>query len=205
MYMAAIGHVHGNLPALTAVLDALDDEGILTVLNTGDSVGGSMSNEIVEVLRERNVLSVLEEADRRVVHFLRKRATLQKKCSPEEFAALEQAFESLHPENIEYLRSLPRSKTYEFEGIHILLCSGTPSNPAGTLSEDDSEDMFRRQREIANADIIIGGGTHDAYARTVDGTLFVSPGACGQEHIATYALIDTEVQPWTVRFCETKY
>lgn len=210
MYFAALGHIHGNLRALEAVLDVLDDEGIQTVFNTGDSVvGHAMANEVVELLRSRHVISVLGEGDRRAVHFLRKRATLQKKYSEKDFAALENAFESLRPENIEYLRSLPRARNLVVEGLNILLCHGTPANPAATLSETDNIELFRRQRELAAADIIIGGGTHEAYSREVDMTLFVSPGTVGGDadgdSQATYAVIDTEVQPWATRFFEIQY
>ncbi len=207
MYLAAIGHIHGNLPALTAVLDHLDDEGILTILNTGDSVvGHPEANEVVDLLRSHNVMSVLGEADRRAVHFLRKRATLEKKYSPEEFVAVEQAFESLRPENLEYLRGLPRARACNIEQLNILLCHGTPANPAATLEETDSVDLFKRQREIAVADIIIGGGTHQPYARLVDATLFVSPGSVGSKpHTATFAIIDTENQPWETRFVAVNY
>lgn len=205
MFIAAFGDVHGNLPALGAVLTAIDDAGIQTILNTGDCVGGyPWPNEVIDLLRTRRIPTVQGEMDRRTVHFLRKRETLRRKWSQAEFEAMRETYEALRADNLEFLRELPHQRTFILEGLHLLLCHGMPNSPSGALSEDDSEDRFRRLREAANADIIVCGRTHIPFARMVDATLFVNPGAVGvptdDARLAHYAIIDTETDPWAAHF-----
>jgi len=210
MYLAAIGDIHGNLPALEAVLAAIDDAGIQTIVSTGDAVVGyQWPNEVVELLRNRNIPSVQGELDRRVVHFLRKQETLRQKLSDDEFEALHQTHATLHSHNLEFLRSLPRRRMLHVEGIDICVCHGTPTSQSETLDEEDPPGKFRRVRELTNAQIVVSGATHQPLSRTVDATLFVNPGAVGVApagaRIATYAIVDTETDPWEARIREQAY
>ena len=210
MYLAAIGDIHGNLPALAAVLAAIDEEGIQTIVNTGDAVvGHPWPNEVVELLRSRNIPSVQGDLDRRVVHFLRKQETLRRKLSPDEFEALRQTYTAIQSLNLEFLRTLPRRRMLHVEGADICVCHGTPTSQSDTLGEEDPPAKFRRVREMTNAQIVISGATHRPFSRTVDATLFVNPGAVGAGHggarIATYAIVDTETEPWEARIRELSY
>ncbi len=78
MLMAALGDIHGNLPALQAVLDAIDAEGIQTVVNTGDTVVGyPWPDDVIARLRERDVPSAQSESDRTVFRLARKTVNRQ--------------------------------------------------------------------------------------------------------------------------------
>ncbi|MCX5771072.1 MAG: metallophosphoesterase family protein [Candidatus Hydrogenedentes bacterium] len=210
MYLAAIGDIHGNLPALEAVLAAIDEQGIQTVVNAGDLVvGHPWPNEVIDLTRNRNIPSVQGELDRRVVHFLRKQETLRRKLSEDEFEALRQTHVAIQSYNLEFLRSLPRRRMLHVEGIDICVCHGTPTSQSDTLDEEDPPGKFRRARELTNAQIVISGATHRPFSRTVDGTLFVNPGSAGMSpgvaRVATYAIVDTETDPWEARIQELDY
>ena len=203
MLLAAIGDIHGNLPALSAVLEEIDEMGIQTILNTGDCVvGGRWPNEVIDLLKDRNIPTCQGKMDRTVVRFIRKRKTLIKKYSEEEFSALEWTYENTHSDNLEFLRALPKQARITIESIQMCLCHGSPSGQSITLEEGDDIEKYRRQREIDPADIIICGRTHRSFSRMVDNTLFVNPGSIGislrDELIATYVQINTEEEPWTV-------
>lgn len=210
MYLAAIGDIHGNLPALEAVVAAIDDAGIQTIVNTGDAVvGHPWPNEVIALLRSRNIPSVQGELDRRVVHFLRKQETLRRKLSQDEFDALTKTFAAIQSNNLEFLRNLPRHRMLHVEGIDICVCHGTPTSQSDTLGEEDQPGKFRRVREMTNAHIVISGATHRPFSRTVDATLFVNPGAVGVAtagaRTAVYAIVDTETEPWEARIQELSY
>ncbi|HUW62083.1 MAG TPA: metallophosphoesterase family protein [Candidatus Bathyarchaeia archaeon] len=210
MYMAAIGDIHGNLPALDAVFATIDDAGIQTIVNTGDLVvGHPWANEVVDLVRSRNIPTVQGDLDRRVVHFLRKQETLRRKLSEDGFEALRQTHATLHSHNLEFLRSLPRHRMLHVEGIDLCVCHGTPTSQSETLDEEDPPGKFRRVRELTNAQIVISGATHQPFSRTVDGTLFVNPGAVGVApagaRMATYVIVDTETDPWETRIQELPY
>jgi diadenosine tetraphosphatase ApaH/serine/threonine PP2A family protein phosphatase len=59
MRYAILGDIHANLAALEAVLAAVDAERIEQILQVGDVVGyGAAPKEVIEVLRERDVVVV---------------------------------------------------------------------------------------------------------------------------------------------------
>jgi putative phosphoesterase len=202
MLMAAFGDIHGNLPALQAVLDAIDAEGIQTVVNTGDTVVGyPWPDEVIASLRERDIPSAQSESDRTVFRFARKTETLRKQLAPDAFRAHAWAHEHLHSTNIEYLRSLPKCLLLTVDTVEITVCHGTPGNVRGTLDEDADVARFQREREVANTPLVICGRTHQAFSRMIEDTLFVNPGSvCPSPDArseASYAVISTETAPWS--------
>ena len=210
MLMATFGDIHGNLPALEAVLDAIDDAGIQTMACLGDCVGGHpFPNEVIALLRKRNIPTVQGEWDRSSARFLRMRTTLERTCSAEELEALGQAHAAVHSHNIERLAALPRRRVLTVDGIEVYVCHGSPQGQTDGLTSDGDVSRFRRSRETANTPIVVCGHTHQAFARRVDGTLFVNPGAVsepfGHASVACYALVDTEREPWSAHFHHVQY
>lgn len=211
MLIAIIGDVHGNLPALNAVLDDIDNAGIQTVLNTGDSVVGfPWPNEVIGLLRERGIPSVQGEMDRAAAGFLRKTKHFQQKWPAKHFAALQWTYENLSSANIEFLAGLPHQRRLTFEGIELYLCHGTPGGgQTDSLASDDEEELFLRQREVANTPLIVCGRTHVPLQRHVLGSLFVNPGSVGwpaaDDNRATYALLSTEEETWTAEPQRVEY
>jgi len=206
MLIAALGDIHGNLPALEAALGAIDDAGIHVILNTGDAiVGRPWPNEVVEILRERDIPSVQGELDRYAVIFHRKRETFRNKgVTPEVFQQIEETHEVTRSENLEFLRGLPRSLTTSVDGIDIALCHGTLTSQSESLEATDPDAKFARQRETNPVRIIVSGRTHVPFSRMVGDTFFVNPGSIGipkgKSPKATYAIINTEDEIWTAEF-----
>ena len=208
MILAAVGDIHGNLPALEAVLEAIDEAGIHTIVNTGDCVVGfPWPNEAVDLLRRREILTVQGERDRFAVRFLRKQQTLRKKWSDAEFRALQWTHETARTDTLEYLRSLPRRGYLHLEGLDITVCHGTLASQSEGLHPNDPESRFRRQWEEARSHLVILGRTHIPFQRWLENTLFVNPGSVGmnEDGAARYALINTETTPWSVEFREARY
>lgn len=62
--IAVISDIHGNYPALKAVLDDIDSDGIEDVICLGDIVGYYCQvNECIDMLRERKIYSLLGNHD----------------------------------------------------------------------------------------------------------------------------------------------
>ena len=200
MILAAIGAIRGNVKALRKTLEILDDEGIQTLVNTGDSVvGGAHPGEVIDTLVKRQIPSVQGGSDKQAVRYFRKRKSLQKRVSPEHFEALAKAYEALKSSHLEYLIGLPTKLSLTLDGVPIALCHGSLAGHTDVLEKDTDETLFQRQREINPAAIILSGGAAEAFSREVDGTLFVSPGVIGAPSgQATYAVISTEEEPWSV-------
>ena len=199
MVFGAIGDVRGNLGALQAVLQALSDEGIQSIVNTGDSaVGGDRPTEVVEALRSAGVVSVQGDRDRLLVRFLRKGASMRERLPQRDFEALERAFELCGSTQAEYLRSLPHSLTVTVDGISVAVCHGSLTSQAERLGAHGPEELFRRQRELTPASIVVCGHGEEAFVRQVEDTLFVNPGSVGmaEDGLAHFAVVSTETEPW---------
>lgn len=207
MIIAAIADIHGNAAALRAVLSGIDEAGIHTILNAGDSVAGhNAPAECIDLLRSHAVHTVQSENDRNTMRYVRKRAAIDSRLDATKTAVIAQASTLCRSEHIEYLRRLPKTLTLRLDGIDVALAHGTLAGQTHSLTQEDTDDRFRRQREIAPARIYIFGRTHKPYARHVDDALFVNPGSVGEEAgAAHYAIISTEVEPWTATFHTVAY
>ncbi|MCC6797073.1 MAG: metallophosphoesterase family protein [Candidatus Hydrogenedentes bacterium] len=178
MLIAVIGGAQGDVHALDAALSRVDSLGIHTVLCTGNlAAGGDDGNAVIDRLRERGVTCVQGEMDRLVVRALRKADSMRKRLDEIVFDAVMRGHESLTNTNIEFLRALPQRRDLTFEGKALCLCHGTVSSQSNTLTAEDSIDRFRRQREAANAEIVVCGSDDEAFVKVVDETLFVNSGA----------------------------
>ena len=210
MLLAAIGDIHGNLPALEAVLAAIDDAGIHTIVNTGDCVvGHPWPNEVVALLRARRIPTVQGESDRLAARLERKRARIERETAPDQLASIRETHEALLSSNLEYLAGLPRVLTVEVDGISVCVCHGTPQSQSDSLRAGDELSAFRRIREAANTDIVICGRTHVSFSKLADNALFANPGSVGVsasgEAAAQYMTISTETEPWEARLYSVPY
>lgn len=200
MIFAAIGDIDGNVRALETVLADIDAAGIQTIVHVGDCIGfGTEPDATVALLRARAIVGVQGDMDRRTARFGRKQKTLRTQCSPEVFDVLQRNYEALRSEHVEYLACLPRERHVKVDNVTIYLCHGSLNGQETGLDEHDDLCLFQRLREVAQADIVVQGHTRAPFARMVDGTLFVNPGAIADSP-PCYAVVSTETEPWSVTF-----
>jgi predicted phosphodiesterase len=112
-----ISDIQANLSALQAVLAAADaEENVERIICAGDIVGlGAYPNEVVELLRERDISAILGNYDDAVA-WERIGSGMDFASIAEEdadMAALAWTRETLTPENLSYLRSLPNDLRLE--------------------------------------------------------------------------------------------
>ena len=66
--IGVISDVHANLHALETVFQDAEERGVNVFLNAGDSIGfGACPNEVVKLLCEKNVLSIIGNFDLEVI------------------------------------------------------------------------------------------------------------------------------------------
>ena len=118
MRYGIISDTHGNLEALTACLDALDDRGIDRLVCLGDTVGyGAQPDECCDLVRERAWMTVLGNHDAVVAGKLDARH-----CHAAARRALTYAHDQLSDENLAWLESL--EYRHDIEGATF--CHGSP-------------------------------------------------------------------------------
>ena len=201
MRAALIGDVHANLPALEAVLEHARHRGAEAVWNIGDWVGyGAFPEEVVRLLRREATVSIVGNYDRKVLEFPDRATEWRRTKRPEKYLAFRWAWENLSIESRRYLGSMPHEHRLNAAGYSVLLVHGSPAAIDESLYEDTTEERLRELAELARADIVVFGHTHQPFVRLVGSCRFINTGSVGRQDDgdprASYALL--ELQPGAV-------
>jgi putative phosphoesterase len=172
--IAVISDVHANLQALERVVQDAEGRGADVFLNAGDLTGfGPYPNEVIELLCEKNVLSILGNYDLEVIEG-------KTKEKGEKKLALRFARKELSKSCEDYLRSLPRELRFEVAGVKLLVTHGSPESIDEHVYRDTPVERLKTLSDTAKADVIIVGHSHRQLWRQVNGTSFVNPGSVGR-------------------------
>jgi len=211
MKVALIGDIHGNLPALEAVLTHIESLGVKKIWNVGDSVGyGPFPDEVIQILRKDDrILSILGNYDRQVLKFKKKRDKWRKSKHPDKYLAFEWAYENLSKKNRKYLRFLSKEVRMKVRGHRILLTHGSPASDKEHLYPDTPEEKLCELEKMAKADIIIVGHSHQPFVRQVDDMWFINTGSVGRpddgDPRACYAVLRFQGKEFTVQHHRVAY
>jgi putative phosphoesterase len=183
--VAALYDIHGNLPALDAVLAEAHADVILV---GGDFVLGPWPAETYERLRslDGDVRFIRGNADREVAEEKPGRAPLE---------LMEFARERLPEEALSFLRSLPLTETIG----GVLFCHATPRNDEEIFTRISPDERWAEALAGVTDDVVVCGHTHVQFDRRVGDVRLVNAGSIGmpyqREPGAYWALLDgTDVE-----------
>jgi len=177
MKVALIGDVHANLPALEAVLEDAHRRDVEAVWNIGDFVGyGPFPDEVVKRLQQEEALSIVGNYDLKALKVSKKKGSK----NPEKWFAFKWAHDNLSKPSRRYLKSLPEEMRLEIAGKRILLTHGSPASNKEHLTPDTPEERLRELINLADADIIICGHSHQPFKRKFEGVWFINTGSVGR-------------------------
>ena len=172
--IAVLSDIHANLQALEKVISDAEARGINVFVNAGDSVGfGACPNEVVELLCEKNVLSILGNYDIEVIEG-------KAKAKGEKNLALKFARKELAKSCECYLYSLPRELRFEVAGKKMLVTHGSPESIEEHIFHDTPDERLKILADTAKADLIIVGHSHEQFWRQANEACFVNPGSVGR-------------------------
>jgi putative phosphoesterase len=189
MRVAALYDVHGNLPALDAVLAEVDADVIVV---GGDFVAGPWPAETLERLRalEGDVRFIRGNADREVVEE-------EQGLAPPE--VMEFVRGRLSHDQLTFLSDLPLTETIDVDGLGLVLfCHATPRSDEEILTKISSDERWRDALSGVKADVVVCGHTHVQFDRTVGDLRLVNSGSVGmpyeKEPGAYWTLLGPEVE-----------
>jgi len=142
MKIAIISDMHANLPALNAVLDAIEAEGVDRTICGGDLVGyNAEPREVVEKIRALDIPCVMGNHDAAAVG-----ATDPENFNTPARAAVEWTAQQLDDDSLEYLRGLPYVMRVEsFTVVHGTL--NKPEQWGYIFNAYEAEEHFQHQRD----------------------------------------------------------
>jgi putative phosphoesterase len=195
MIIALISDIHGNLSALEAVLKDADRAKAKQIWCLGDLIGYiPFPNECIERIQKKASASIVGNYDQKVIHFKKKKNEWKKSKKPAKFDAFEWNNQQLNPQNQTYLQSLPESIRLKIGKFNILLTHGSPQCIEEPVLPDTPQERLVELGNIADADIIVMGHTHQFMNRKIGHQWFINPGSVGlpvqNDLRASYALLD---------------
>jgi putative phosphoesterase len=182
--VAALYDIHGNLPALDAVLAEVDTDVIVV---GGDFALGPWPAETIERLRTLggDVRFIRGNADRELVQG-------EPGLAPPELMEFVRA--QLAPEDIEFLRSLPLTETIG----RTLFCHATPRNDEEIFTRDSPDERWAAALAGVDAGIVVCGHTHVQFDRRVGDVRLVNAGSIGMPYEerpgAYWAIVGDDVE-----------
>jgi putative phosphoesterase len=187
MRIAIVTDIHGNLPALEAVLaDLAAVRPDLTVQGGDLALGGPHPVEVVDRVRELGWPGVLGNPDA---------ALAGEDAIPEHargFVAppAARSREMLGPERVAWLTRQPM----EWRGEGIALVHAVPGDCWAVVAHDAADDRLRETYGALGVPVAVYGHIHHAYVRRLDGLTVVNSGSVSLsldgDMRATYALIE---------------
>src|SRR6266498_5467943 len=209
MRIAALYDIHGNLPALEAVLQDIRQADVDQIVVGGDVIPGPMPRETLGRLLDLDlpthfiygngelaILAQMAEARTGLVTYW---GTTSGARPPENIveiyrwttAQLQAEFESV-------LARWPKTLQLEIDGLgQVLFCHSTPRSETEVFTRLTAEDRLLPIFEGLNAPVVVCGHTHMQFDRMIGRTRVVNAGSVGMpfgKPGAYWLLLGTDVQ-----------
>jgi predicted phosphodiesterase len=180
MRVAALYDIHGNLPALEAVIGEVRDASVDRVVVGGDVFPGPMSGECLRFLLDLEipVRFLRGNGDREVVELA---AGGDIDRVPEAVReSMRWVAERLEPEHRRVIASWPPSVRVEIDGLgDVLFCHATPRSDTEIFLRTTPEDDLLAIFEGVDAPVVVCGHTHMQFDRMIGGVRVVNAGSVG--------------------------
>jgi|CXWL01.1.fsa_nt_gi putative phosphoesterase len=198
MRVAAIYDIHGNLPALEAVIREVRDSDVDRIVVGGDILPGPMPLETLECLLnlEIPVQFILGNCE---IDILTHWSGQQMTRVPESVQRIMLwSAERLQPKYAELLAAWPKSLRLEIAGIgSVMFCHATPRDDNEIFTCATSEERLLPIFEGLSVDLVVCGHTHMQFDRKVGKTRVVNAGSVGMpfgEPGAYWVLLGPEIE-----------
>jgi predicted phosphodiesterase len=190
--VAALYDVHGNLPALEAVLAEVERDGPDAIVFGGDIIAGPMPRQTLERVRSLGQAHLIRgNADRIALEF---RSGLRR----EGRGLGDWVGEQLTDEEAEFLGSLPLTVTLDVDGLGpTCFCHATPRDDEEVFTERDPDDVVADMLAGTEETTVVCGHTHMQADRRVGRWRVVNTGSVGFVHdslAAHWALLGPDVE-----------
>ncbi|MFZ4930996.1 metallophosphoesterase family protein [Chryseobacterium sp. Mn2064] len=199
--IAVFSDVHGNLPALEAVLNDIEQRGIHQKFCLGDLVDfAPWGNEVIKKIKNLNIPCLMGNHDERIAFDIP--VVALSKHSEEEtsarFIAIDHSKKHITQENKNFLAELPfhfklnykvGEKHWKIQLVH----SSLESNDT-YLYESENDEVFTNMLRESQSDLVAMGHTHLSFKKQFEnGTWAINCGSVGrskeENRLASYLIL----------------
>jgi putative phosphoesterase len=196
MRIAALYDIHGNLPALEAVLDDVRRVRVDRVVVGGDVVPGPMARQTIEALLNLDVpvQFIRGNGEREVLARMR---GIETGAVPERFREVIRWSGEQIRDHEALVDSWPPTLRLQVADADVLFCHATPRNDMDIFTRQTPDDRLLPIFQPANAALVVCGHTHMQFDRTIGSTRVVNAGSVGMPFSgpgANWLLLAPDVQ-----------
>lgn len=207
--IAAFSDLHGNLPALSAILPKIEELDCDYVINLGDSIAiGPFSNECIDLLKRKKVISIRGNHEEYLIKGIER--PLPKYMSEGEYSHQIFVNNQISKENKEYISTWKELYKIEIEGrkclfVHSAFENGKPYNEYINVDDLNIEEMCTVFAKY-HADLIFFGHSHNIFEFD-NKTIYINPGSvgCHKESSAFFSVVDIEGNKVYTHHYQVKY
>jgi putative phosphoesterase len=178
--IAAIYDIHGNLPALEAVIADVRRAEVDRLVIGGDVLPGPMPRETLSYLLDLDLPTqfIRGNGDRVVLEQIAGRESVE---VPEPFReGIRWNARQLAPEHERLIAGWPETLCVNVNGLgEVLFCHATPRNDTDVFTRLTPEDSLIPIFEEAHVPTVICGHTHMQFDRTIGNVRVVNAGSVG--------------------------
>lgn len=209
MKIAVLSDIHGNLPALLAVLDNLKNQEIDDMILLGDYIAkGPSPHEVCDILRSLKPLAMIQgntdgwaRAD--ISGQIAKDAWMQVILDWVQFAKAH-----MLTEDISFLSTMPDRMTVRVDNKDILCVHGSPRKNNEAVYPDMSLEELSEIFEGVAADVVLLGHSHEGFSMLFEHMLICNPGSIGETDEvvqASYGILTIEEDQTSFKRYQVEY
>lgn len=219
MRLAILADIHGNLPALRAVLADVEQLGVDGMIVAGDFVDRPQPLEAVRAVQALGACVIRGNREDYVLAYTRQESPDHWRTS-RQWIGVRWLHERLDPEALDYIGSLPEECVYAADGTaSIRVAHASPGSMTKLLlpsHNPDAMELYRQagllelryDRQAAMSDVfaeidepvLVCAHSHIPWKQEQDGRLIVNPGSVGipinGDRRAQYALLTWKGGRW---------
>jgi putative phosphoesterase len=195
--LAIISDIHGNLPALEAVLADIEVLGITDIYHLGDLVGyNPFPNETVALIAQRGIPGITGNYDQAVLGLVADPIgeLLNAKITPMGREIYAWTVREVNSQSREFLAAQPRQVSLARGKWRLRLTHGSHRHIKDYVRPSWPNEMVGDLLREVEEDVLLAGHTHIPMVRAVNGKWLVNPGSVGfpkdGNPLAAYAVLE---------------
>jgi predicted phosphodiesterase len=180
MKVAALYDIHGNLPALNAVLHEIREARVDRVVVGGDVVPGPMCSETLARLQELDVPTDFIRGNGEVAVVAAARGEVPPGVPEQYRPMIEWVARQLEDEQAALIATWPKTFSLAVPGLgDVLFCHATPRNEFEIFLPTTADEKLARVFGDVAESIVVCGHSHMQFDRTVGRHRIVNAGSIG--------------------------
>ena len=199
--IAVITDIHGNLPALEASLEAIDEIGVDETFCGGDLVGyGPHPNEVCALIQARGIRTIYGNYDYAIARDLDDCGCAYVTQHDRELGQQSVTWTLEHTDQAakDFMRALPFDLHFPVGAQDVHLVHGSPRKVNEYLFEDKPARLYERLAAAETDQALAFGHTHKPWIHSYGEVLFVNCGSVGKpkdgDPRAAFAILEADDQ-----------